>query len=163
MIWVITIATFLGTLVAVLLLFFIFSSREASNSERRMESRTPERVGMELYSPDEPSVIEISLTENVAMLANQMIAVNDAALMFVSQATLTETSSQQRDDNTERACKFLALHIQEVDAMQRLKGKAGRQRVTVEHVNVHAGGQAIVGTVTAREAGQGAGDRADNE
>jgi hypothetical protein len=51
MIWVITIATFLGTLVAVLLLFVIFSRREALNSERRMESRTPERVGMELYSP----------------------------------------------------------------------------------------------------------------
>lgn len=82
-----------------------------------------------------------------AMLANQMIAVNDAALMFVSQATLTETSSQQRDDNTERACKFLALYIQQIDAMQRLKGKAGRQKVVVEHVTVNNGGQAIVGTV----------------
>ena len=96
-----------------------------------------------------------------AMLANQMIAVNDAALVFLSQATLTETSSQQRDDNTERACKFLALYIQQLDAMQRLKGRAGRQRVTVEHVNVHAGGQAIVGTVAARE--QGEEDGAENE
>jgi len=97
-----------------------------------------------------------------AMLANQMIAVNDAALMFVSQATLTETSSQLRDDNTERACKFLALYIQQVDAMQRLKGKAGRQRVIVEHVNVHAGGQAIVGTVTAKGSGLGVGGGAEN-
>jgi len=97
-----------------------------------------------------------------AMLANQMLAVNDAALMFVSQATLVETSSQQRDDNTERACKFLALYIQQVDAMQRLKGKAGRQKVTVEHVNVHAGGQAIVGTVTAKGSGLGVGDGEEN-
>jgi hypothetical protein len=97
-----------------------------------------------------------------AMLSNQMIASNDAALLFVFQATVPETSSQQRDDNTERACKFLALFIQQVDAMQRLKGKAGRQKVTVEHVNVHAGGQAIVGTVTARGSGVGVGDGSEN-
>jgi hypothetical protein len=70
MIWVITIATFLGTLVAVVLLFFIFSRREhireALHLERRMESRVPDRVGMELYSPDGPSIIEITLTENLS-------------------------------------------------------------------------------------------------
>jgi hypothetical protein len=97
-----------------------------------------------------------NLTE--AMLANQMIAVNDAALLFVLQATGAESSAEKRNDDTERACKFLALYIQQVDAMQRLKGKAGRQRVTVEHVNVHAGGQAIVGTVTARGPGEGDGE-----
>jgi len=97
-----------------------------------------------------------------AMLANQMLAVNDAALLFVNQATLAETSSQQRDDHTERVCKFLALYIQQVDAMQRLKGKAGRQKVTVEHVTVHAGGQAIVGTVTAKGSGLGVGGGAEN-
>jgi hypothetical protein len=97
-----------------------------------------------------------------AMLATQMIATNDAALVFVRQATLTEASSQQRDANTERACKFLALYIQQVDAMQRLKGKAGRQKVTVEHVNIHAGGQAIVGTVAPRGPGEGVGDDTEN-
>jgi hypothetical protein len=97
-----------------------------------------------------------------AMLANQMIAVNDAALLFVNQTTLTESTLQQRDANTERACKFLTIFVQQVDAMQRLKGKAGRQRVTVEHVNVHAGGQAIVGAVAARGPGEGVGDDTEN-
>jgi hypothetical protein len=31
--------------------------------------------------------------------------------------------------------------------MQKLKGKAGQQKVTVEHVTVNQGGQAIVGVV----------------
>jgi hypothetical protein len=97
-----------------------------------------------------------------AMLANQMLAANDAALIFASQATQNDSSSQQRNESTERACKFLALFIQQVDAMQRLKGKAGRQKVTVEHVHVHAGGQVIVGTVTARVPGEGVGDGAEN-
>lgn len=91
-----------------------------------------------------------------AMLANQMIAVNDAALLFTSQATLAESTSQNRTDNAERACRFLSLFVQQVDAMQRLKGKTGRQKVTVEHVNVHAGGQAIVGEVNT---GRGDGGR----
>lgn len=36
----------------------------------------------------------------------------------------------------------------QVEALQRYRGK-GQQRVTVEHVHVHQGGQAIVGAVTA--------------
>jgi CBS-domain-containing membrane protein len=46
--------------------------------------------------------------------------------------------------------------------MMRLKGKTGRQKVTVEHVHVHSGGQAIVGTVTARELDKGEGDGRTN-
>ena len=44
--------------------------------------------------------------------------------------------------------------------MQKLKGKHGQQKVTVEHVHVHQGGQAIVGAVSARVdgAGEGASD-----
>jgi hypothetical protein len=34
----------------------------------------------------------------------------------------------------------------QLEALQRYRGK-GQQKVTVEHVNVNAGGQAIVGTV----------------
>jgi hypothetical protein len=36
-----------------------------------------------------------------------------------------------------------------LDALNRHRGK-GQQKVTVEHVHVHSGGQAIVGTVEAR-------------
>jgi hypothetical protein len=91
-----------------------------------------------------------------SMLANQMIAVNDAALLFTNQASQPESTPQKRSEDTERACRFLSLFIQQVDAMQRLKGKTGRQKVTVEHVNVHAGGQAIVGEVNT---GRGDGGR----
>lgn len=72
MIWVITIATFFGTLVAVVFVFFIFSRRDQIREalrkpeQRRVESRTPARVGAELCSPDEPFVNEITLTENVS-------------------------------------------------------------------------------------------------
>jgi hypothetical protein len=98
-----------------------------------------------------------------SMLATQMIAAHDAALIFVHQAARPEaTSLEQRDADTERACKFLTLFIQQLDAMQRLKGKTGRQKVIVEHVHVYKGGQAIVGAVTPRGHGEGVGDDSEN-
>jgi hypothetical protein len=35
-----------------------------------------------------------------------------------------------------------------IEAMEKLKGKTGQQKVTVEHVHVYQGGQAIVGAVS---------------
>jgi hypothetical protein len=45
-----------------------------------------------------------------------------------------------------------------LEALNRHRGK-GQQKVTVEHVHVHAGGQAVVGTVET----QGGGDRSKSE
>ena len=42
-----------------------------------------------------------------------------------------------------------------VDALERKRGRASQQ-VRVEHVHVHDGGQAIVGSVTAAPGGRGA-------
>jgi hypothetical protein len=48
--------------------------------------------------------------------------------------------------------------------MQRLKGKAVQQKVRVEHVHVHHGAHAIVGTVTAGGIpGKGVGDGRRND
>jgi hypothetical protein len=43
--------------------------------------------------------------------------------------------------------KLLRTFTAQIEALQRHRGK-GEQKVTVEHVHVHAGGQAIVGAVT---------------
>ena len=56
----------------------------------------------------------------------------------------------------------MRLHLEQIEAMQKLKGKAGQQKVTVEHVHVHEGGQAIVGTVSTSR-GEGAGGNSDAE
>jgi hypothetical protein len=46
-----------------------------------------------------------------------------------------------------RMVKLLRTYTMQVEALQRYRGK-GQQKVTVEHVHVHSGGQAIVGAVT---------------
>jgi hypothetical protein len=52
----------------------------------------------------------------------------------------------QQDSNGNLATKLLRTFTMQVEALQRYRGK-GQQKVTVEHVHVHSGGQAIVGSV----------------
>ncbi len=93
-----------------------------------------------------------------AMLAAQMIAANEAALMFVRLATLENQNTEAIDANVLRATRLMRVFNEQIEAMQKLKGKAGQQKVTVEHVHVHQGGQAIVGAVSTAKGNQGEGE-----
>ena len=82
-----------------------------------------------------------------AMLAVQMIAANDAALLFLQRAAADGQTVEGPDANVLRATRLMRLFIEQLAAMAKLKGKAGQQKVVVEHVHVYSGGQAVVGTV----------------
>jgi hypothetical protein len=43
--------------------------------------------------------------------------------------------------------RLLRLFNEQLQALAGLRGQTGQQKVTVEHVHVHEGGQAIVGAV----------------
>ena len=80
-----------------------------------------------------------------AMLAAQMAAVHNATMTFARRLTVVETLPQQ--DSAERAFNRLArTFVAQMEALNRHRGK-GQQKMTVEHVHVHEGGQAIVGNV----------------
>jgi len=82
-----------------------------------------------------------------AMLAVQMFGVHNAAVTFLRRATAEGQNLQGTDANVLRATRLMRLFNDQLEAMAKLKGKAGQQKVTVEHVHVHSGGQAIVGSV----------------
>ena len=82
-----------------------------------------------------------------AMLAVQMIAANDAALRFLRRATADGQTVEGSDGNVLRATRLMRLFTEQLAAMAKLKGKTGQQKVVVEHVHVHSGGQAVVGAV----------------
>ena len=48
--------------------------------------------------------------------------------------------------------------IELLTALDRKRGKGSQQRVTVEHVHVHAGGQAVVGAIASGALGGGTGE-----
>lgn len=58
-------------------------------------------------------------------------------------------NSEAADANMKMAMQFMRLFIEQLETMAKLSGKTGQQKVTVEHVHVNDGGQAIVGAVTA--------------
>ncbi len=81
-----------------------------------------------------------------SMLAAQMAAVHMATMTFARRLAHVETLPQQ--DSAERAFNKLArTFAAQVEALRRHR-TGGEQKVTVEHVHVHQGGQAIVGSVT---------------
>jgi hypothetical protein len=82
------------------------------------------------------------------MLAAQMVGTHHAALECLRRAAVPEQPFAGRDMNLKHAAKLMALYVQQVAALDKHRGK-GQQKVTVEHVHVAAGGQAIVGNIEA--------------
>jgi hypothetical protein len=69
MVWVITIAVFLATVVAALLVFLIYSQKEQIKralKEKRKEERTKLEIELELATPHEPPFYEKYSTENTS-------------------------------------------------------------------------------------------------
>jgi hypothetical protein len=88
-----------------------------------------------------------------AMLAAQMAAVHVSAMTFARRLAHVENIPQQ--DSAERAFnKLTRTFASQMEALKRYR-TGGEQKVTVQHVTVGEGGQAIVGNVT-QERSEGA-------
>src|SRR5215475_4220459 len=86
------------------------------------------------------------------MIAAQLIAAHNASMECYRRAMLGEQTFEGRRENLSQANKLSRTYAALLDALNRHRGK-GQQKVTVEHVHVHEGGQAIVGNVESRGAG----------
>ena len=80
------------------------------------------------------------------MLAAQMVAAHNATMECFRRAMLPQQSAEGRKENLAQANKLSRTYVSLTEGLNRHRGK-GQQKVTVEHVHVHAGGQAIVGAV----------------
>jgi hypothetical protein len=70
------------------------------------------------------------------------------------RAMIPEQTFEGRHEALNQANKLTRSFAALLDALNRHRGK-GQQKVTVEHVHVHSGGQAIVGNVEGRGEGKG--------
>jgi hypothetical protein len=80
------------------------------------------------------------------MLVTQMVAAHNNAMECHRRAMLDQQTFEGRKENLNQANKLSRTYTLLLDALNRHRGK-GQQKVTVEHVHVHQGGQAIVGAV----------------
>ncbi len=81
-----------------------------------------------------------------AMIAAQLFGAHNAAMECYRRAMLKDQTFEGYREYLNQANKLSRTYSVLLDALNRHRGK-GQQKVTVEHVHVHSGGQAIVGTI----------------
>jgi hypothetical protein len=82
------------------------------------------------------------------MMAAQLVAAHNAAMECYRRAMIGDQTFEGRRENLAQANKLSRTYAALVETLNRHRGK-GQQKVTVEHVHVHPGGQAVVGVVAA--------------
>ena len=80
------------------------------------------------------------------MIAAQLVACHNASMECYRRAMIGEQTFEGRRENLSQANKLSRTYATLLESLNRHRGK-GTQKVTVEHVHVHEGGQAIVGNV----------------
>jgi hypothetical protein len=96
------------------------------------------------------------------MMAAQLVAAHNAAMECYRRAMIGEQTFEGRRENLAQANKLSRTYAALLEALNHHRGK-GQQKVTVEHVHVHAGGQAVVGMVAAPSGQPGGGDLSNFE
>lgn len=81
-----------------------------------------------------------------SMLSVQMIAVHNAIMGCLERAMHPRQTTRGHDHHLKQAVKLMAIYERQLAALDKHRGR-GQQKITVEHVTVQAGGQAIVGSV----------------
>ncbi len=80
------------------------------------------------------------------LLAIQMLSVHHAGMELLRRTMLDDQTTDGVTIGVKRATSLFRTFTAQMDTLMRYRG-GGKQVVTVQHVQVDAGGQAIVGTV----------------
>jgi len=97
------------------------------------------------------------------MIAAQAMAMHAQVMECSRRAMLPDQPSEVSVGLRKGAAQASRAFCELLAALDRRRGKGTTQRVTVKHVHVHAGGQAIVGTVAAADTGGGGGPKREGE
>ena len=89
-----------------------------------------------------------------AMLASHMTAVHNMAMEMARRALLPEQMVEGVSENVSRASRLMRTFCAQIEALQRYRN-AGQSTVTVQHVTVGEGGQAVIGNVERGRRGDG--------
>jgi len=87
-----------------------------------------------------------------ALLATQMVAVHNLAMNCLANASVKEQTERGLELYANRANSLLRTFTAQMEALKKYRSR-GEQHCTVEHVHVHSGGQAVVGTINQSHAG----------
>jgi hypothetical protein len=81
-----------------------------------------------------------------SLICSQMVALHSLGMEYLKRSIAPGSTSEQVDANVNRATRLLRTFGSLAEQFRARRG-GGRQKIVVKHVNVNAGGQAIVGNV----------------
>jgi hypothetical protein len=88
------------------------------------------------------------------ILISQLIGVHAQAMEAMRRCRIT-TDPQLQELYSNRSMRLMRLFTQQLELLSRLQGTIASQKIVVEKVHVHSGGQAIVGAVETVDRGVG--------
>jgi hypothetical protein len=92
-------------------------------------------------------MLEISPRDGLeGMLSAQIVAVHNQAMECLRRAMIKDQPFEIATRYRNQAVKLLRTYTAQMEALKKYR-TGGQQKVTVEHVHVSQGGQAIVGAV----------------
>jgi len=106
----------------------------------------PERINISRQAAATAMIGIAPKDEIEGMVAAQLVACHNATMECYRRAMLPGQTHVGWNDNLNHASKLSRTYAALLETLNRHRGK-GQQKVTVEHVHVHDGGQAIVGNV----------------
>jgi len=121
-------------------------ANQTINALWRWKNADPEDVRREQHAAVDAMIGIAPRDELEGMIAAQLIACHNASMECYRRAMIHEQSFEGRREALNQASKLSRTYATLLESLNRHRGK-GTQKVTVEHVHVHPGGQAIVGSV----------------
>ena len=91
-------------------------------------------------------MIRLVVFRLVVVSSTQMVAVHELAMEMSKRALIRDQEVDAVDRHVNRLTKLMRTYTTQMEALNRYRTK-GQQKITVQHVNVESGGQAIVGDV----------------
>ena len=125
-----------------------FNAMLGDQAMRAMSIENPEAAGQErLQKAAFGALAGIAPKDELeGMMAAQLFAAHNAAMDCYGRAMNRDQLLPAWRESLNQANKLSRTYVMLVDALNKHRGK-GQQRVTVKHVHVNDGGQAVVGNV----------------
>lgn len=88
--------------------------------------------------------------ETEGVLIAQMAGTHNLIMEYMKRALIPEQYLEAANDYTNRAYKLMNIFLRQLEALEKDRDKTTQQKVIVEHVHIHEGGQAVVGHIESK-------------
>ena len=95
--------------------------------------------------------------ETEGILIAQMAGTHNLIMESMRRAAIPEQYLNAGNDYINRACKLMNIYLRQMDMLLKYRGNGHQQKMIVEHVHIHKGGQAVVGQIGNNPRGEGDG------